>query len=729
LLTWKTASSSRSPETHSFCKVEIVSLWGKTRDIRPRALVPERASDAPSVDPRGLSVVAATRTLPAGSAGDLAWVAAVPCALLTLAAAVLLGPPLGRALFAPGTVHFLIPGIMPEPTEHARFVIAALAPMALGGLLLAVGGRRGAATARWRRAAHIAQAALLAFAALTLIALRVWTYGGLTAEWGYQFRVYFTPATIVVALAVAAGIVALLRSDALVERLRALAHETRARRTAGLAIALLFTAIWLLTAFNTEGTIGLTNLAVLVNFYYWPDEVFAVLNGAVPLVDFHAQYMQLWPWVTAGAMALFGTTLAVFCGVMIAATMAVMTAVYATLRRVVGSSLIALALFAPFLATSFFKMRGTLENRYGPANLFSLFPVRFGGPYVLAWLMARRLDGARPRSATLLFLFAGLVLINNPEFGVPAFAATVAALLLTLPDPTPRAAARLLGEVVLGTAGALAAVALLTLIAAGSLPDYTQALEFSRLVWNGGMGLMPMPGFGFHYAIYVTFAGAIVLAVVRTVDRQRDVVLTALLCWVGLFGLGASTYFVGRSHPEMLISVFSSWALALALLLVAAVRAIRARPRRLPTAAELAVLIGFGLAVCSIAQTPTPWSQVTRLQHTTKPAVKPLAAEQFVRAHTHPGEHVMIAVPLGHWIAYDVGIVDDFPYTNTSVIPTKEQWMFVLHRAQREHIRSLFLPATPIVNELSGVVRDLRADGYQLGAVGSPEAQIVQFVR
>lgn len=673
--------------------------------------------------------MAAPRTLPVTSAGDVAWLAAVPCALLTLAAGVLLGPPIGRALFAPGTVHFLIPGIMPEPTEHARFVIAALAPIALAGFLLAVGGRVKAATAGWHRAARAAEAALLAFVALTLIALRVWTYRGRTAEWGYQFRIYFTLATIIVALAVAAGIVATLRSDALLERLRALARETRARRRACLAIALLFTAIWLLTAFNTEGSIGLTNLAVLVNFYYWPDETFAVLNGAVPLAGFHAQYAQLWPWVTAGTMALFGTTLAVFSSVMLAATTAVMTAVYATLRRVVGSSLIALALFAPFLATSFFKMRGTLENRYGPANLFSLFPIRYGGPYVLAWLIARRLDGARPRSATPLFVFAGLVLFNNPEFGLPAFAATVATLLLTLPQPTPRAAARLLGEAALGAAGALAAVALLTLTTAGSLPHYGQVLEFSRLFWTDGMGMMPMPGFGFHYAIYVTFAGAIVLAVVRTLDRERDVVLTGLLCWVGLFGLGASTYFVGRSHPEMLIAFFSPWALALALMLVAAARAIRARPRRLPTAAEAAVLIGFGLAVCSIAQTPAPWSQISRLQHTTARGVKPLAAERLVRARTHPGEHVMIAVPLGHWIAYDVGIVDDFPYTNINVIPTEEQWRVVLDRAHRERIRSLFLPAMFISSELSGVVSALRADGYRIGAPAPQEAEIVQLVR
>src|SRR6185312_1144841 len=199
------------------------------------------------------------------------------------------------------------------------------------------------------------------------------------------------------------------------------------------------------------------------------------------------------------------------------------------------------------------------------------------------------LQGQRPRSAALLFAFAGLVVVNNPEFGVPAFAATVATLALTLPRLTPRAMGRVAGEAVLGLAGALAAVSIFLLVAAGTLP---------------------MPGFGFHYAVYVTFAGALVLAAVRTLERRRDVLLTGLLWWIGLFGLGAGGYYAGRSHPDVLIDLFSPWAFALALLLVAAVQAIRARPSRLPTAAELAVLAGFGLAVCSIAQTPTPWSQI-----------------------------------------------------------------------------------------------------------------------
>lgn len=703
-----------------------MSLWGKARDGAPRALQPEPAGHAPhaTAEPREL-IAAPARAIGAVRPAELAWVLAVPGALLTLAAVVLLGAPLGRALFPPDGAHFLAHGIRPESAEHMRYLIAAGAPFLLAAALAAMHGRVAGVASGWRGAARAAEVLLLAFVALTLVALRVWTYGA-QLEDEYRARVYFTIPSIAVAAALAAGLVAVLRRDAWVERLSALAHETPTRRIAASAAALLFCAIWLLTAFNTEGSIGLADPAVRDNVPFWLDETFAVLDGQAPLVGFHAQYAQLWPWVTAGAMAAVGSTFAVYSGVMIAATLATMTAVYATLRRLVGSSLLALALFAPFLATSFFKERGTLADRYGPSNLFSLFPIRYGGPYVLAYLLARRLQGQRPRSAVLLALFAGLVVVNNPEFGVPAFAATLAALVVTLPRPTPRAVARVAGATALGLAGALAAVALFTLVAAGSLPHFGQLGEFSRIYGLDGFGMLPMPGFGFHYAIYVTFAAALVLAAVRALERRRDVLLTGLLCWIGVFGLGAGGYYAGRSHTDVLIDLFSPWALALALLLVVAVRAIRARPSRLPTAAEVAVLVGFGLAACSIAQTPTPWSQLHRIRESAaEQPFRPLLAEAFVRRHTTRGERVMIAVDLGHRIAYDVGVDDRFPYANRESMPTNDQWLLAVRTAQREHVRALFVP-TPFI---PGVVQEMRAAGYRIAAADRADARIVQLVR
>ena len=219
-------------------------------------------------DPRGLRIASAS---PAIGVGDIAWIAAAPCALLTLAAVVLLGAPLGRALFTPGPVQVIEGQVRPEPTEHARYLIAALAPVALSTLVLVAGRGRAVLGSGWRPAARIAEAGLLAFVVLTLVALRVWTYTGLPERYD-AFRVYFTIPALVTAAAIATVIVASLRSDALIARLRDLAQETPVRRSSALVLAVLFAAIWLLTAFDTEGSIGLTDLSLRINIPYWLDE-------------------------------------------------------------------------------------------------------------------------------------------------------------------------------------------------------------------------------------------------------------------------------------------------------------------------------------------------------------------------------------------------------------------------------------------------------------------------
>src|SRR4029077_9442687 len=114
-------------------------------------------------------------------------------------------------------------------------------------------------------------------------------------------------------------------------------------------------------------------------------------------------------------------------------------AVYATFRRLVRSSLLALALYLPFLATAFFMIVGPPSDRYGPENIFILWPIRYAGPFLLAWLAARHVDGAAPRRAWALFAVAGLVAVNNPDFGLAAAAATLAALAAAAPPRSLRA--------------------------------------------------------------------------------------------------------------------------------------------------------------------------------------------------------------------------------------------------------------------------------------------------
>jgi len=690
---------------------------------------------------RTLGVRADARPVVSARAGvapaELAWLLAPPCALVLAAAIVLLGPPLGRLLFPTPHIAFWPTAtptlaIRPEPTEQARFLIALAGPVGLSALVAWLRGR--ALPLRPALVPVLVQASqvlLAAFLLTAVIAQRRDVYGEAYSGGPSSFRrVYFTLPTLAVAALLTLGALLALRRAGLIAWVAARVRETPRRRLVGLALAVAFLVLWLLTAINTEASFNASNFGVRANASFWLDEAYAVLDHRAPLVNFHAQYGQLWPYASAGFMWLFGASLETYVAVMVTASGLCLLAIYATFRRVVRNSLLALALFLPFVATGFFTEIGPLDNRYGPSNLFSMFPMRYGGPYVLAWLLARHVDRVRPRRAFVLFLVGGLTLLNNPDFGAPAFAATFVALFWTDPRPWRARLGWLASEAAAGLLAALALVALLTLVVAGSLPHFSYLFTFPRLWGVGGVTMLPMPALGFHLVLYATFAAALVTATVRAVQRAargaggghvaagggppRGVTLTALLAWSAVFGLGASSYFAGRSHPEVLISLFSAWTLSLSLLGIVVVRALARRTDRRPRVAEVAVLFGLALAVCSLAQTPTPWSQLDRIR-TAGPPNSPIQrfdARRFV-AEGRPtsGEHVLILIPMGHRIAYELGLVNVAPYVSMISMPAKEQLDEALAALRREHGVRLFaylgqlLPEQQQAIEQAGFVR------------------------
>jgi len=654
-------------------------------------------------------------------AGDAAWIAALPCAALTLAAIVLLGVPLGDALFAPRAGATFLPGIWvaPEPGEHARYALALCGAFALPTLVLATRGRLPALPRPWTRAL----VATAQTAAVACIALGVLAQARLFGSIEPLDNRIFTPRTLIAAaLLPALALAALRRPRVATAVARATANETRRLRIACTLAAVALTTVWLSTAIYSDATI---HDQIGANLIPWDmDETFAVLDGRTPLVDFHAQYAQLWPYVAAAVMALLGgSSLTLWTLVMTTISGTALLAIHAVLRRVAGSALLALSLYVPLLATSFFIGLKPLDHRFSPAGIFSAWPLRYAGPYLLAWLTARHLDGAAPRRAWLLLAAAGLVLLNNAELGIPAFAATLVVLVLLRAPDGARAMARAVAEALAGLLLAGALVALLTLARTGRLPDYGLLLEFPRIYGVGGWVLTRMPTVGLYLALLVTFAGALTTAAVRVARGARDLLLTGMLAWSGAFGLLAGSFYVGRSEPLQLIVLLSAWCLALVLLLVPVVRELAARGWRRPTLPQLAVLFGFGLAVCSLPQIPTPWSQVARLRaHAAEPGFARAAALHLIARDTHPGETVMLLVPLGHRIAYRLHLRNVAPYSGAEAMPTREQVADAVALARRLQLPHVFVGIFDATggNTLPAIVAAFGQAGYvPRGAAGS----------
>ncbi|HEX4804918.1 MAG TPA: hypothetical protein VFU94_03375, partial [Conexibacter sp.] len=468
-----------------------------------------------------------------------------------------------------------------------------------------------------------------------------------------------------------------------------LARETPARRRCGLALAAGLAAAWQLEAVMTDRVVG---DAGGLNFSWTLNDAIAVLDGRTPFVDYHVIYAKLLPYPTALVLGAFGTTTLAYTLFMAALNVLALLAVYGVFRLLARSSLLALVLLVPFMAVSDSGGVPIYGGQVSPMTLSAMWPMRYGGVFLLAWLTARHLAGLWPRRAWVVFLVGGLVAINTLEFGAGALAATLAALVCARPPRSWRAGLRLAAEGAGGIAAAVALVAIATVARAGALPRASLLLEWPRIFTTLGWFSLPLPLWGLHLAIYATFAAAVLVAGVRLARRDADALLTGMLAWSGVFGLCAGGYFVGRPDLQRLGALLAAWSFALTPLTIVVARELTRRGWRRPRTAELLVLLGFALSVCSIARFPLPWREVERLT-SARPAPTYLAStERFVGSIAQPGERIAILVPMSFRIAHDLGLRNVAPYGFMNAVVTRDQMRTLLDAIERARVADVVTP-------------------------------------
>ncbi|MBS1868769.1 MAG: hypothetical protein JSS99_03815 [Actinobacteria bacterium] len=638
-------------------------------------------SEAAPVRAAGVEAVPAPATAAerprALTPAETAWVVLLPCALAMAAAILLLGPPLGHLLVRPGSDALWPLGWWQtkgtaEPVKNGRYDLALLAPVVLAGAILLGARRPLRLRPRTVRALALAgQAGVLALVVAGAIGQHR------IIQEGRRIDPVFGGGLLAAAAALLALALLALRRGGLAGRVARLARERPATRRACLALAAVFAAIWLLDGVATDAMwedIGMLN--------WMPSGAYAVLDGRTLLVDAHILYAKLLPYPTALVLATFGATTLAFTLFMALLNLGALLAACAVLRRIVGS-VYGLALFVPFVALS-----GTDHGM----RLASIWPMRYGGAYLVAWLTARHVDGERPRRAWLVFLVAGLVTIDNLDFGLGALLGAVAALLCASPPRTLRELARLAGSVAGGVAGAVALVTAFTLVRAGRLPDPAVLLEWPRIFTGLGLLSLPLPTASLDLALYATLVAAIAVAAVRVARAARDVLLTSMLAWSGVFGLLAASYYVARPDDLKLVALFSAWGFAIALLTIVCVRALAAREWRAPTLAELLVLFAFALAVVSLTGMRSPVPRISAIARGGHASFRGRIAEPFVSRFTRRGDKVAILIAEGYRIAYDLGLDDVSPYESENAVVTRRQMATLVDAIERAHVRMLFTP-------------------------------------
>lgn len=647
--------------------------------------------------PVGGSVRTRERAL---SVPEVAWMLLLPFAAATLIAIIFLGPPLGRVLFPPGSDPLWPPDWWEaqgraEPVKHGRYVLAVLAPLLFAGAIAVASRRRLALRPSWVRPVVLASyAAVLALVGATLIRQHVIDKPGASPREFVGLGAIAVAATLVVIA------LALMRTGRAASWVAVLSTQTTTRRRVVLAVVVVFLTSWLLAAVQTDRTVGDFGGPLLP----WTlNDALAVLDGRTPLADYHVLYAKLMPYPVAGVLAVFGTTTFVYTTFMAVLTGLVLLAVYGVFRLVTPSSLLALALLVPFVATSDVPP-GTpirwaaFDNlRVGsPMMMSAVWAMRYGGVYLLAWLTARHIAGQRPHRPATIFFIGALVAINSLEFGVAPVLASVAALLCARPPRSFRAASRLALELVGGAAAAIALVALGTLARAGEPPELSQLLEWPHVFTNLGLLSMPLSTWGLHLAMYLTFAAALATAVVRSSQRVDGRTLTGMLAWSGVSGLFLGGYYVGRPDVYKLTTLLSAWSFALTMLTVACVLELSARGWRRPTLPQLLVLFGFGLSLCSLSRVTLPQEPIAQLTKQYPEPQYEITAEQLVRKYTEPGETVVILAPMSYRISHAVGVRNVAPYGYMNAIVTRSAMRTLITTLRREHVRTVFTPTSGV---------------------------------
>jgi hypothetical protein len=622
----------------------------------------------------------ATRSKPAAfDRLDLVFAAVFATAVAMVACMAIVAGPLGARLLPNGGFHFF-PSILHlhlvyrKPAEQMRYLLGVA--FALGLALVFVRTR----VPRTLRAVRAGRAGI-----------RIASVGGQlavvgVAAWGWwaQFHyaggepptTHFGNGNFLAAGLLAGALVLLVRArpDWLEGRPFV---ARRLRSWVWFAIATLLTICWLLPSFFREQNLAAASLSVTYHLRFTLDDFAAVANGRIPLVNYVEQYASLLPFAVWPVFRVAGVQAGTFTATMCFFSLVGLLAVERVLALITRSERLALALYVPFLATSLFFILRSGSQLFSWASYYAVFPMRYVGPYVLLWLYARHLRGLRPRSSVVVFAFAGLVVLNNVEFGLSAYIALVLATLVSSKlEAGP--ARRVIRDAAVGLAGAVAAVAALTVLLTGELPKLGLLTLYSRLFGEGGYGLLHTPIGGLYLIVDMTFAAAVLVAAIRSRAGAADRAYTAVLAYSGVFGLGAGNYYVGRTHPGGLVVLFSIWALSVVLLALLSLRAVvawRGRPRSGPLLLVGSALVSLGLVATAVTQFPAPWTQLRRIA-TDAPPPSPYdvsAAVSFLRRTATPGESIVLLAPLGHLIALDAKVENVSAYSNPEGVVTYEQ--------------------------------------------------------
>ena len=622
------------------------------------------------------------------------WLASIPTAVVLYAVLTLLAPRLVKPPDLRAVADlFLIasrPWVAPEPLEQARYELAVtlvpIVQLVFTGMIrayMAAARRKQGALRVCRLGAILAQIILVVFT------IDMWV---LQTRDEYP---YFEPRLLFWVLAISAltarlavyllthGFSGWHRARLVLTRLTLVTPRVRALTAGGAALVMAIVVV--LPSLFTSRNAALALEAVNWHLPFTLDEWAAVLNGRSLQVDFFPQYQNLLPYVFVPVFNVINFTITTFMIAMLALSLISIICTYSTLCIVTQNRGLALLLYFTFIGIISYSIGtppqvGCLFNYYA-------WPMRLVLPSLTMWLTARYLlVPTRPKMLVAL-LFGSFAAVNNLDFGLPALVGCVGAVLSIAEFrgllPRPRDVMRVAGVLAVSMLTAMGTLAMLSMVRSGHLPNVGMVVSFQQIFVRYGFFMIPMPMWGIHWLLFITFMGALSTGATAVVSRATlsSRVSAGLLIYGAIFGCGVAMYYVGRSSPYSLIIVFWPWALCVLLLLwetsYAGWQFVGRRPLgdgALLVLPWFLLFVHGGLFLSNLVDLPNPIGQIERVSQTAD--LWPTSEDKIVallRSNTTPGEKVGIVYPYGHLFALRAGVDDVFPFAHLGSMILRDQ--------------------------------------------------------
>ncbi|SDX11872.1 hypothetical protein SAMN05518669_103333 [Variovorax sp. YR634] len=475
--------------------------------------------------------------------------------------------------------------VSPEPIERAVFVIlAALTPPAL--LAWAWLLRQKMPTARMIPALSFLTAALFCG---TFVSTEIVDLMFFPSSWSKAHRVELV------------SVAALLAVTVLALSMRSSAATPPTRRGAWVAVAFaaLSALVLQVLPFRVFSIAAVTRVANWgVSFDTVMYALSQVVAGKTLLADLPSQY-GFFPELVAPVFKVIGLSVTTFTAFFAVLQIAALCAIALVLRRHVRSHWIAIATFLTALIPTslFFLLNGDSAEPY-----FQYFPIRFFWPAIALLLFSRYV--ARPNHLALAVMgtVAGIALVWNIDTGIPIIAA-IGATMIARAIVAPRAGR--LGIAPAFTFGIIALViavgflALLKVKASGPL-HIDAALEYQRVFYGAGFGMLPMPLSAHPWqAVLGVYLAGLITALAGFAKSPGNKTFDVIFC-ASILGTGLFTYYQGRSHDYCLLMV--SWpALLVAAILADQVLQAVAKDRFPRSALLLALPFTFFVSLGTVA--------------------------------------------------------------------------------------------------------------------------------